>query len=313
MNHGTGPAFSLRRALPLNLLGGMGLLLADSALAALPGVNLGMTSFEDAKGGPGSLFQQFVSYSRADDFKDADGRRRPGNDRLTSTLFTTHLAHITDYRLFGAYYGFEAVFVYAQLDPDFNPNVRSANGVGNLSVAPVILQWPQTELFGRPYWQRLNLIFQLPNGEYDRRNALNPSSNVWAFNPYYAATWEFAPRWELSTRLSYLYSGKNDDPNPAIAERDMQPGKALHANYSVSYALDEHWGIGLSGYSLRQITDEQADGHDRPDSRERVDGIGPALRYRWGHSSLYLNTYQEYGVRNRGEGSRLILRYSLTF
>ncbi len=107
--------------------------------------------------------------------------------------------------------------------------------------------------------------------------------------------------------------GKNRDPAPPLADDYLQPGQAFHANYSVSLALDAHWRLGLSGYSLRQITDERVDGHDRPDSRERVDAIGPALMFGWGKSRLFLNAYHEYGARNRSEGSRLILRYSQVF
>lgn len=53
--------------------------------------------------------------------------------------------------------------------------------------------------------------------------------------------------------------------------------------------------------------------NDCPYPRERVKGLGPALRRRQGNSSIYINAYQEYGARNRSQGSRLILGYSPTF
>lgn len=283
------------------------------AIAALPGMNLGQTSFLDGKALPGTLFQQFVNIYEADDFMDANGHRRPLDNRLRTLLATSHFAHISQHQLFGAYYGAEILVPVLLADPDFEPHAGSANGLGNLIVSPFILQWPQTELFGRPYWQRLNLAFQLPTGRYDRHRAINPGSNHWSFNPHYALTWEFAEGWEASARLQYLLPGKNRDPAPPLADDYLQPGQAFHANYSVSLALDAHWRLGLSGYSLRQITNERVDGHDRPDSRERVDAIGPALMFGWGKSRLFLNAYHEYGARNRSEGSRLILRYSQVF
>ncbi len=279
----------------------------------VPGMNLGQTSFLDGKALPGTLFQQFVNIYEADDFMDANGHRRPLDNRLRTLLATSHFAHISQHQLFGAYYGAEILVPVLLADPDFEPHAGSANGLGNLIVSPFILQWPQTELFGRPYWQRLNLAFQLPTGRYDRHRAINPGSNHWSFNPHYALTWEFAEGWEASARLQYLLPGKNRDPAPPLADDYLQPGQAFHANYSVSLALDAHWRLGLSGYSLRQITDERVDGHDRPDSRERVDAIGPALMFGWGKSRLFLNAYHEYGARNRSEGSRLILRYSQVF
>ncbi|BGE66430.1 TPA: phenol degradation protein [Pseudomonas aeruginosa] len=289
------------------------LLPSFQAIAALPGMNLGQTSFLDGKALPGTLFQQFVNIYEADDFMDANGHRRPLDNRLRTLLATSHFAHISQHQLFGAYYGAEILVPVLLADPDFEPHAGSANGLGNLIVSPFILQWPQTELFGRPYWQRLNLALQLPTGRYDRHRAINPGSNHWSFNPHYALTWEFAEGWEASARLQYLLPGKNRDPAPPLADDYLQPGQAFHANYSVSLALDAHWRLGLSGYSLRQITDERVDGHDRPDSRERVDAIGPALMFGWGKSRLFLNAYHEYGARNRSEGSRLILRYSQVF
>ena len=171
------------------------LLPSFQAIAALPGMNLGQTSFLDGKALPGTLFQQFVNIYEADDFMDANGHRRPLDNRLRTLLATSHFAHISQHQLFGAYYGAEILVPVLLADPDFEPHAGSANGLGNLIVSPFILQWPQTELFGRPYWQRLNLAFQLPTGRYDRHRAINPGSNHWSFNPHYALTWEFAEGW----------------------------------------------------------------------------------------------------------------------
>lgn len=210
------------------------LLPSFQAIAALPGMNLGQTSFLDGKALPGTLFQQFVNIYEADDFMDANGHRRPLDNRLRTLLATSHFAHISQHQLFGAYYGAEILVPVLLADPDFEPHAGSANGLGNLIVSPFILQWPQTELFGRPYWQRLNLAFQLPTGRYDRHRAINPGSNHWSFNPHYALTWEFAEGWEASARLQYLLPGKNRDPAPPLADDYLQPGQAFHANYSVS-------------------------------------------------------------------------------
>lgn len=172
------------------------------AIAALPGMNLGQTSFLDGKALPGTLFQQFVNIYEADDFMDANGHRRPLDNRLRTLLATSHFAHISQHQLFGAYYGAEILVPVLLADPDFEPHAGSANGLGNLIVSPFILQWPQTELFGRPYWQRLNLAFQLPTGRYDRHRAINPGSNHWSFNPHYALTWEFAEGWKPALACS---------------------------------------------------------------------------------------------------------------
>ncbi|MCR3786110.1 FecR domain-containing protein [Pseudomonas aeruginosa] len=141
------------------------LLPSFQAIAALPGMNLGQTSFLDGKALPGTLFQQFVNIYEADDFMDANGHRRPLDNRLRTLLATSHFAHISQHQLFGAYYGAEILVPVLLADPDFEPHAGSANGLGNLIVSPFILQWPQTELFGRPYWQRLSADYSTATGE----------------------------------------------------------------------------------------------------------------------------------------------------
>ena len=180
-------------------------------------MNLGQTSFLDGKALPGTLFQQFVNIYEADDFMDANGRRRPLDNRLRTLLATSHFAHISQHQLFGAY-GAEILVPVLLADPDFEPHADSANGLGNLIVSPFILQWPQTELFGRPYWQRLNLAFQLPTGRYDRHRAINPGSNHWSFNPHYALTWEFAEGWGQRSPAVPV-AGQESRPGAAVGRR----------------------------------------------------------------------------------------------
>ncbi|MGP5741730.1 transporter, partial [Pseudomonas aeruginosa] len=94
---------------------------------------------------------------------------------------------------------------------------------------------------------------------------------------------------------------------------DVQPGQALHANFSISYALDPHWRIGLAGYQLKQISADRIDGHRQADSREQVFGIGPGVMYSHGKQTLFANFYAETGARNRTEGNRMVFRYLIGF
>ncbi len=120
-------------------------------------------------------------------------------------------------------------------------------------------------------------------------------------------------RLELSGRLHYAWISRNDDPSPRLGANDVQPGQALHANFSISYALDPHWRIGLAGYQLKQISADRIDGHRQADSREQVFGIGPGVMYSQGRQTLFVNLYAESGARNRSEGNQLTLRYLLAF
>ncbi|HEL4110618.1 TPA: transporter [Stenotrophomonas maltophilia] len=291
----------------------MGTLATMPAHAALPSGNLGLTSFNDGKSKPGDLFQQFVNVYEADRFMDAHGRPRPVDNELQTLVLATFVGRITEHKVFGAWYGYEALQPILLVDADYTPAVRAGNGLGNLSVSPVVLQWPAQTLFGRPYFQRLNLQVQLPTGSYRRDRAINPSSNAWAFNPHYALTWEFADNWELSSRIHYLWTGRNSDPNPAIAADYIQPGQALHANVSVSRAVGQHWRLGVSGYALKQISAERIDGRTRADSMERVSALGPAVQFGTGRTRIMLHYYREFDAANRSEGDRVLVRWFQLF
>jgi len=59
--------------------------------------------------------------------------------------------------------------------------------LGDLVAGP-FLQWFDTKLLGRPFFQRLELDFILPTGQYDNKYLINPGSNLWTIEPYYAFT-----------------------------------------------------------------------------------------------------------------------------
>ena len=83
--------------------------------------------------------------------------------------------------------------------------------LGDLVVGP-FLQWFDTKLLGRPFFQRVELDVTLPTGQYDKKYLINPGSNLWTIEPYYAFTWFLTPEFSTSWRIHYTYNTKNDDP-----------------------------------------------------------------------------------------------------
>lgn len=280
----------------------------------LPPVNLGDTNFQDAIAYPGWLVEELFTHYRANRFNDHRGSERPGPNRITAMSAVTHVAWISNWKLLGGFYGAEVLIPLAQLDvkTDFGPRDQD-RGLGDVSVSPFLLQWPQRTLFNMPFFQRLDFLFKLPTGDYSRRSAVNVGSNVYSFNPYYAVTLLPTSRLEFSSRLCYLWNSENDDPFFRLRANDTQPGQAVHLNCAVSYETLKGLRIGVAGYGLFQITDDKVDGDDQARSKERVFGAGPGLKYKTGTWSLYLNSYFETGAENRPEGVKFAFRISTVF
>jgi len=178
-----------------------------------------------------------------------------------------------------------------------------------------------------PYWQRLELLVKFPTGHYDSDNMLMQITMAFAINPYYAFTAFLSRRIELSMRLS-INDIKNDDPaeipspewdpksgTPPKFADSIQEGQAFWMNFASSYGITDNFWAGINGYYLEQITNHKIDGHDIPDSKERVLAIGPGIFYITDEKKdlFWLNFYDEVLTKNRPDGVALNVRWLHVF
>ncbi len=284
----------------------------------LPSVNLGYTSFMDGgpPSGPGLYFQEYLQYYRADKFMDKDGNRIPfPNPRLDVWAAVTQLLYQSDQPLLlNGKWGLNVMLPVVHMDLDYGDSgpfpQNNDSGLGDLLVGP-LLQWdPLMGPEGPVFMHRIELQFLLPTGKYNNNHELNPGSNFFSFNPYWAATYFFTPKLTASTRIHYLWNAENDNPPRSTGADEIQAGQAVHANFAFSYQVLPPLRIGLNGYYLKQISDTDIDGNQVGGRRERVLGLGPGLLYHISKEDhLFFNTYFESQVENRTEGKRFILRY----
>ncbi len=300
------------------------LLLAMGAVPAqaydLPAVNLGFTSFLDGgpPAGPGVYFSEYIQYYTSDKFTDENGDRLlpdAANEDLSAWISLTQFIYQSDQTLLaGGKWGLDVIVpvVSFDLDYDFNPGgfpEDNGTGLGDILIGPY-LQWdPIMGPNGPRFMHRVELQVILPTGKYDEDKALNPGSNFFSFDPYWAGTLFITPHWTASTRIHYLWNAENDDPNVPGAD-DSQAGQAVHLNFATEYeVIPQKLRVGINGYYLKQVTDFQVDGEDVDDSREQVFGIGPGLLWHISKDAhLFFNTYFESMAENRPEGTRLNLR-----
>lgn len=286
-----------------------------------PSVNLGFTSFLDGAppAGPGFYFQEYVQYYHASEFRGADGASSLALDDLDAWVSLNQFIYQSDRPvLLGGKWGIDVILPLVSLDSDpGNAGFLTDNGagVGDLLIGPY-LQWdPIMGKDGPVFMHRIELQNILPTGKYSDEDPINPGSNHYSFNPYWAATWFVTPRWEASWRLHYLWNAKNNDPWEGFGVDDAQAGQAIHLNFATSFELmPKKLRLGVNGYYLKQITDMKLNGHRISDSREQVLGIGPGLVWHLSQDDhLFFNAYFETEAENRTEGTRAVLRWTHHF
>ena len=191
------------------------------------GINLGGTSFYDGFAGPpGLTHQTYLKFSTSSSIRDNGGKdnRNFDNPKINViTLINQFSYYSPDTIGGGTHLGWSLLVPVVSLDGDFGDNgvklKDNGVGLGDVTVGPQIQFDPIVNAEGRPVFvQRVAFDTILPTGKYDKHKDLNPGSNYFSFNPYWAATWMPAPRWEMSWRLNYLYNFKNDDPASSSAQ-----------------------------------------------------------------------------------------------
>ncbi len=291
----------------------------------LPSVNLGFTSFLDGgpPAGPGFYFTQYLQHWSSDSLRDSRGNDLlpPNADEdLEVWIGLSQFLYQSDQALlFNGKWGLDLIIPLVNLDLSYgapNPNFPQDNGsgMGDILVGPY-LQWdPVMGKNGPRFMHRIELQMIFPTGKYDQDRELNPGSNFFSFNPYWAATLFITPKLTASTRLHYLWNAENNDPGRSWRARganDIQAGQAVHGNFAMAYeVLKNRLRLGINGYFLKQISDTQMNGNDVPDTKEKVLGIGPGLVYHFSKDNhLFVNTYFESSAENRPQGSRINIRW----
>ncbi|WP_024333785.1 SphA family protein [Desulfotignum balticum] len=294
-----------------------------------PTLNWGSTDFLDALNpGYGWIFNpKTLMYSG--EFKDGNGQSLPGDNELDLVAFIPQLIYIPKLPLpYNLKFGVQALMPIVSLNVNSDIGLNSdSNLIGDLCAGPFIgSSIPLAKDWAFHWFAEFDVY--APTGSYDQNAAINPGANFWTFEPFIAMTLQMPHGFEFSTRQHYTWNSKNKDyMNPAITgdfnEHDLEPGDLWHFNWSFSKSLDfidPRLRLGVVGYYGKQLTNDQIDGVDIPNSKEKVFAIGPGIGYVHTPEGakkppviFSLKAYWESGVENRTEGRGVFFRTIIPF
>jgi hypothetical protein len=276
--------------------------------------------FAGAAPPPGHYYVNYFGYYTGT-LKNGFGRGAVANGMTPSmdaTFNAFRFVDMTHIRLLGGDYGTHVIVpvVYQSMDLDGRASNAS---VGDVIVNPLILGWH------RAPWHTIAAVdIYLPTGFYDQSDArVSIGANYYGFDPLFAFSYMPNSGWEGSAKVMYNLK----TTNPATK---YHSGQECHVDYAVGKHIGG-WMIGVTGYALKQTTDDTVNGQIVPASpgmwsagrRGQVIAIGPSAGYHSRHNVTLMAQWQEETlVRNRFGGDkfwikmiipvnfRSILRYS---
>lgn len=263
---------------------------------------------------PGVYFIDYLGYYSGD-LRDGNGRKAPSSIHAWFNAF--RIAHVTDLDILGGN------FAWHLIQPTVHTSSQSpAGGVSETRFGDLTLGLANTWRHNNSSWVA-GLGINLPTGYY---RAGRPQESIgtgyWSVEPSLAYTYLSDTGWEFSTRLAYFLNATNHDykPAPKTQSVDYHSGDEVHVDYLIGKRFGP-MGIGISGYWVKQINNDEIDGSAVPATpftsegrRGQVFAIGPSAIYQAKSGiSVSLQWNHEYTVRNRFGGDKTLMKLNVPF
>ncbi len=261
----------------------------------------------------------FLNYTGHYGGKLRDGSGKKVKGAKVSAWFTAQrYIHMSEKKFFGADYGWHVIVPLAHQKLTMGGS-KTRNALGDITINPLILAWHRENL----HWV-FGLDINLPTGAYDSKDARRSvGANYWSIEPALAMTWLNKDGWEVSGKLMYNIKTKNKDlrPAPGAGKLDYKSGQEFHMDYLLGKHFGQ-WGVGVSGYYLKQTTNDKVDGHKLGSDmgpwssgrKGQVFAYGPTLSYTTKGGMMISGQWNhETKVRNRFGGDKLMLKLVTAF
>ena len=281
-----------------------------SAMTALPAsaTENGTTAFPSgaddflvaAMPPPGVYGILYGNRFRADQLNGNAGETLPLNFSLSVNALVPRLDWVRPVQFLGAdRWGTLLILplldVSVALTPAPGVNIAGKkSGVGDLVIGNA-LHWTMGD------FHMLNAVdVVVPTGRYQARDVVNLGRNQWVLRLNHMGTWLPGGNWDVSYRLHWDNNFRNRDT-------DYRSGQTAYLGYAIGWKPSPPATIGISGYVLKQISDDRQGGQVVAPNGNRlaVRGIGPVVKYFFdGGVFVTLKHYRESSSRNGPTGNQ---------
>jgi hypothetical protein len=186
----------------------------------------------------------------------------------------------------------------------------SASGIGDLEIAP-LLNWE----IGENQTVTLTPTMVFPTGDYDASKPVNASfGHFYTFRP--SVQYGFiGDGWDVGARAVFSVNTRNE-------ANGYKSGNMFNLDFAAMKFVTEDVRLGVQGYVVQQLTDDnstdataQAGIKAANGNQMRAYALGPALAWIKNGGELLMEgkILQEFGARNRAEGTTYMLTISKPF
>ncbi len=267
---------------------------------------------------PGTYFINYFGYyggklqdgSGHDVSHPATGNKVPRVDAVFDAL---RVVHVTNTQILGGNWAMHAILPVVNQSIGNLPGTSgsaSKFGIGDITIDPIVITWHHSpELH-----TAVGLDINLPTGAYDKNDPRTSiGANYYSLEPLAAITWLPKGGWEVSAKFMYNMKTKNNDSVFLGQNGKYESGDEFHMDYVVGKHIGD-WAFGLSGYYLKQVTNDKFNGTTvgaipgiiSEGRKGQVLAIGPSVKYATKSGTMFIGQWQhETMVENRFQGDKL--------
>lgn len=245
--------------------------------------------------------------------KDGNGNKVDGA-KVNAWFNAFRFVHTSEHKILGGNWGWHAIVPVVHQSLSLGAGSQTVSGLGDITINPFILSWHSENW----HWAT-GLDINLPTGRYkagEPRHSIG--ANYYSVEPLFAVTYLNSDGWEASAKFMYNIKTTNKSfrPAPGAPRMDYKSGDEFHVDYLLGKRFGP-WGVGLSGYYLKQTTNDNLDGRKISsaigpwsDGRKgQVFAIGPSLTYTNKSGMQFIAQWQhETKVENRFGGDKFMLK-----